>query len=49
LGFLNSYDFVDQASSIKALGVARAIMVALMAIVPFMIAWHGWKWPQEIE
>ena len=48
-GLLNLYDFIGQVSSIGAVGIARAIMIALMAIIPFMIVWHGWKWPQEKE
>ena len=49
LGLMNLYDFFGQVSSIEAIGIARAIMVALMAIIPFMIAWYSWKWPQEVE
>lgn len=49
LGLMNLYDFIGQVSSLEPVGVARTIMIALMAIIPFMITWHGWKWPQEIE
>lgn len=47
LGLLNLFDFFGQLTSSEAIGIARALMIALMAIVPFLIAWHGWKWPQE--
>ena len=43
LGFLNLFDFIGQANSMEAVGIARVIMVALMAVIPFMITWHGWK------
>ncbi|MHA2091951.1 MAG: hypothetical protein ACW98K_13950 [Candidatus Kariarchaeaceae archaeon] len=49
LGLLNLYDFVGAVSSIEPIGVPRAIMIALMAIVPFLKAWHAWKWPKEEE
>ena len=49
LGLMNLYDFIGQVSSMEAVGSARSIMVALMAIIPFIIAWYGWKWPQEVE
>ena len=48
LSVLNLFDFIGQVSSMEAIGIARAIMVALMAIIPLMIAWHGWKWPQGV-
>ena len=48
LGLMNLYDFVGQVLAFEAVGIARAIMVALMAVIPFMIAWHGWKWPKEV-
>ena len=49
LGLMNLYDFIGQVSSVEAVGLARAIMVALMVIIPFMITWYGWRWPQDIE
>jgi cellulose synthase/poly-beta-1,6-N-acetylglucosamine synthase-like glycosyltransferase len=49
LGLMNLYDFIGQVTALEAVGMARAIMVALMAVIPFMIAWHGWKWPGENE
>ena len=49
LGVMNLVDFIGQISSLEVLGIARAVMVALMAVVPLLIAWHGWKWPQEIK
>jgi hypothetical protein len=49
LGLMNLYDFIGQVSPVEPVGIARAIMIALMAIIPLMIAWHGWKWPQEAE
>jgi hypothetical protein len=47
LGLMNLYDFTGQVSTVEPVGIARAIMIGLMAVIPFMIAWHGWKWPQE--
>jgi len=47
LGLLNLVDFIGQISSFEASGVARTIMIALMVIIPFLIAWHGWKWPSD--
>ena len=47
LGILNLVDFFGQISSFDPLGVARTMMITLMVIIPFMIAWHGWKWPPD--
>ena len=49
LGLLNLFDFINAVPSIEPLGIARTIMIAIMVIVPLLIAWHGWKWPQEME
>jgi hypothetical protein len=49
LGLLNLFDFIGQVSSLDPVGVARTIMIAMMVIVPFLIAWHGWKWPEKME
>ena len=46
-GLLNLVDFFGQITSFDALGAARTMMIALMAIIPFLIAWHGWKWPPD--
>ena len=47
LGLLNLFDFFGQVTSMEAVGIARTIMIALMAVIPFMIVWYSWKWPQE--
>jgi hypothetical protein len=47
LGLMNLFDFTSQLATLEGVGIPRAIMVGLMAIIPFLIAWHGWKWPQE--
>ena len=49
LGLLNLFDLFNQISSMQILGIARTIMIALMAVVPLLIAWHAWKWPAKIE
>jgi hypothetical protein len=47
LGILNLVDFFGQITSFEASGVARTMMIALMVIIPLLIAWHGWKWPSD--
>ena len=49
LGLLNLIDFLGGLATFEVLGFARSIMIAMMTIIPFVIAWHGWKWPQEKE
>ena len=46
LGLMNIFDFINQFANFDPVGLGRAIMVLLMAIFPFMIAWFGWKGPQ---
>ena len=41
-------DLNSQITTFEVFGIAHSIMVALMAIIPFLIAWYGWKWPSEM-
>ena len=40
---------IGQVPSFKVTWMASGILSALLVIISLMIAWHGWKWPQEIE
>ena len=47
LALMNLFDFLSQLPTLGAIGVARAIFIALMAIIPAMIAWQNWKYHPE--
>jgi len=44
---LNLVDFFSRFTSYEPEGIARTIMIGLMWIIPLIIVWHVWKWPEE--
>ena len=49
LGIANTVDFISGISSGDMISYPRSLMVALMAVVPLLVAWHAWGWPRKVK